>query len=155
VTGRGAPNPARDQSRTQKLIKEASYAQDVANELDAIRDRLRAFAAARSWGTGHSPRNLALALVGEVGELAAELQWVPDHMIDSHLADPSAKARLADEVADVFIYLLQFADKCGIDLVLASYAKIDRNELRYPACRASVMTRRSTIPGPPLRPYGN
>ena len=134
------------------MIKDASYAQDVANELDAIRDRLRAFAVARNWGTGHSPRNLALALVGEVGELSAELQWVPDDMIASHLADPAAKARLADEVADVFIYLLQFADKCGIDLALASHAKIDRNELRYPPSRPSLTAQRATIPTPTPEP---
>ena len=102
------------------------------NELEILRDRLRHFAKVRDWGISHSPRNLALALVGEVGELAAELQWIPDEMVSCHLQESAARVRLADEVADVLIYLIQFADACDIDPLAASHAKIDRNESRYP-----------------------
>lgn len=84
-------------------------------EWEAIRDRLREFADARDWECFHAPRNLALALCGEAAELAAELQWVTDDRIAEHLRDPEAFARLADEVADVAIYLIRFADVCGID----------------------------------------
>ena len=91
----------------------------------SLRDRLRAFADARNWPRYHTPRNLALALAGEVGELA-------DSEVADHLADPDAKARLADEVADVLIYLTRFADVCGIDLLSEAHAKIDRNETRFP-----------------------
>jgi dCTP diphosphatase len=55
------------------------------SEFEVLRDRLRSFAAARSWGRGHSVRNLALALVGEVGELGAELQWVDDAKVGGYL----------------------------------------------------------------------
>ena len=103
------------------------------NEFESLRDRLRAFADARDWGKFHSPRNLALALAGEVGELTAELQWVPDEQVTCHLLDPAARARVADEVADVLIYLIRFADVCGIDPLTESTAKIDRNEARFPA----------------------
>lgn len=103
------------------------------NEFEALRDRLRDFADARDWGKFHSPRNLALALAGEVGELCAELQWVPDEQVPGHLSDPAARARVADEVADVLIYLIRFADVCGIDPLTESRAKIDRNEVRFPA----------------------
>jgi NTP pyrophosphatase (non-canonical NTP hydrolase) len=102
------------------------------DSLVALTGRLRAFADARDWPRFHTPRNLALALAGEVGELAAELQWVADSELPAHLADPEARARLADEVADVLIYLTRFADVCGIDLVSAAHAKIDRNERRFP-----------------------
>ena len=101
-------------------------------ELEEIRDRLREFAAARDWEPFHTPRNLALALCGEAGELAAELQWVPDEGIAEHLLDPAAVARLADEVADVMIYLIRFADVSGIDVLPAVRAKIERNETRFP-----------------------
>ncbi len=104
----------------------------MADGLDVLRDRLRGFADARDWPRYHTPRNLALALAGEVGELAAELQWIADGEVADHLADPDAKARLADEVADVLIYLTRFADVCDIDLVSAANAKIDRNEMRFP-----------------------
>lgn len=105
-------------------------------EFEEIRDRLREFAAARDWERFHAPRNLALALCGEAGELAAELQWVPDDRVVEHLLDPAAFARLADEVADVLIYLVRFSDVCGIDVVSAVHAKIDRNETRFPPLRA-------------------
>jgi NTP pyrophosphatase (non-canonical NTP hydrolase) len=101
-------------------------------EFEEIRDRLREFAAARDWDRFHTPRNLALALCGEAGELAAELQWVPDSAIADHLLDQAARARLADEAADVLIYLVRFADVCGIDLLSEAYAKIGRNEIRFP-----------------------
>src|ERR1700760_4025042 len=97
-------------------------------EFEEIRDRLREFAAARDWEQFHTPRNLALALCGEAGELAAELQWGPAAAPPAHLADPAARARLADEAADVLIYLVRFADVCGIDLESAAYTKIARNE---------------------------
>jgi NTP pyrophosphatase (non-canonical NTP hydrolase) len=104
----------------------------VPNEFDSLRDRLRHFAAARDWGPAHTPRNLALALVGEVGEVAAELQWVPDHEVVAHLRDHAARDRLAGELADVLIYLVRLADVCGIDPLQAAYAKIERNEDRFP-----------------------
>lgn len=102
------------------------------NEFELLGARLRRFADARDWGKFHSPRNLALALAGEVGELTAELQWVADGDVADHLRDPAARARLADEAADVLLYLVRFGDVCGIDLLSEAYAKIDRNEVRYP-----------------------
>jgi NTP pyrophosphatase (non-canonical NTP hydrolase) len=107
----------------------------VPGESEQIRDRLREFAAARDWERFHTPRNLALALCGEAGELAAELQWVADDRVAEQLRDPEAFARLADEVADVAIYLIRFADVCGIDISSAVQAKINRNETRFPPLR--------------------
>jgi NTP pyrophosphatase (non-canonical NTP hydrolase) len=104
----------------------------VPGEFDEIRDRLREFAAARDWEQFHTPRNLLLALCGEVGELAAELQWVPDNEVAAHLLDSAARGRIADEVADVLIYLVRFADVCGIDVPSEVHAKIGRNEDRFP-----------------------
>ena len=102
------------------------------DELGPLRDRLRSFAGARDWDKYHTPRNLALALCGEAGELAAELQWVADAEVAEHLSDPRARERLGAEVADVLLYLVRFADVCGLDLLAEAYAKIERNELRLP-----------------------
>ena len=125
------PFRIRSTSPNRRLLR-SRYALAVSNEFEILRDRLRDFADARGWGKSHSPRNLALALVGEVGELSAELQWVPDNEMSCHLWNPEARARLADEVADVLIYLIQFADVCGIDPLRESNAKIERNEERFP-----------------------
>lgn len=99
-------------------------------DVPSLTARLRAFAEARSWERHHTPRNLALALAGEVGELCAELQWVRDDAPGVWPDD--LRARVADEVADVLIYLVRFADVCGIDPLAAAAAKIERNETRFP-----------------------
>jgi len=100
---------------------------DLAQQLDR-------FVADRDWTQFHSPKNLAMALAGEVGELVAELQWLTDTQIDTGLqAGAELRGRVEDEVADVFIYLIRFADQAGIDLFEAARAKTARNEVRYPA----------------------
>lgn len=104
--------------------------------LRGLRDRVQAFAAAREWQRFHTPRNLAMALAGEVGELLAELQWLTDEDVLAALREPHARHRLADEVADVLIYLVRFADVCGLDPLSEANAKIDRNEHRYPVAQA-------------------
>lgn len=93
--------------------------------------RLRAFSAARDWERHHTPKNLLLALSGEVGELCAELQWHPAD-VPPRDWDAALRERVADEVADVLIYLVRFADVCGIDPVAAAEQKIERNESRFP-----------------------
>jgi dCTP diphosphatase len=104
----------------------------VERTLSDLRDALRQFAVERDWQQFHTPRNLAMALAGEVGELLAELQWLRDDQISDGL-DGELGERLRDEVADVLIYLVRFVDVCNIDLVTAACAKIERNSERYPA----------------------
>jgi NTP pyrophosphatase (non-canonical NTP hydrolase) len=94
--------------------------------------RLRTFAAVRGWEPLHTPKNLLMALAGEVGELAAELQWLSESEADPRNWDAALRNRVSDEVADVMIYLVRFADVCGIDPVAAANAKISRNETRFP-----------------------
>lgn len=103
------------------------------DDVEALKERLRQFAADREWEQFHSPKNLAMALAGEAGELVAELQWLGDAQIDAQLRHGALRDRLSDEVADVLLYLVRFADVCGIDLLAAADAKVRRNELRYPA----------------------
>ncbi|HEU4627105.1 MAG TPA: nucleotide pyrophosphohydrolase [Steroidobacteraceae bacterium] len=99
--------------------------------LTAIAERLREFAAQRDWDQFHSPKNLAMALVGEAGELAAEFQWLTE--AQSRTPDAAQLARIRAECADVLNYLVRLADKLGIDLIAAAHEKIDENARRYPA----------------------
>ena len=99
------------------------------NDLTSV---VRAFAEAREWGQFHTVRNLVLALAGEVGELAAELQWVPDSKVDAHLAVPANREAFESEIADVATYLLRICDVAGIDLESAVRSKLQVNESRYP-----------------------
>jgi len=97
---------------------------------------LRQFAEHRDWVQFHSPRNLVLALAGEVGEVASLLQWVPDDEVEPWLKDITNRSRLEAELADVFSYLLRLADTVGIDLAHALQEKITLNESRYPRERS-------------------
>lgn len=103
------------------------------SDLDEIAARLRAFAAERDWERYHSPKNLVMALAGEVGELLAEFQWsTPDESQDVMVEEDKAAA-VRDELADVGIYLLRLADVLGVDLADAMHDKINHNEARFPA----------------------
>jgi NTP pyrophosphatase (non-canonical NTP hydrolase) len=95
--------------------------------------RLREFAAARDWEQYHTPKNLAMALAGEAGELTALFQWLtPQESAEVMLADPDRAAKIEDELADVLLYLVRLSDVLGVDLIAAAHAKIDRNEHRFP-----------------------
>jgi len=112
--------------------------------LDHLADRVREFARRRDWEQFHAPRNLLLALVGEVGELAAEVQWLTDEEVEAALVDPEARGRIEDEMADVLIYLTRLADRCGIDLLDVAHAKVTRNEGRYPEGRSTGVATKHT-----------
>ena len=101
------------------------------SDINAVSNRLREFAAERGWGEFHTPRNLVLALVGEVGELAELFQWRSDAEV---LALMRESPRIVeDELADIAIYLIRLSDVLGVDLNAAIGAKILANAERYPA----------------------
>lgn len=99
---------------------------------DALAARLRDFAAEREWQQFHTPRNLVLALVGEVGELAEIFQWMPDDHANRMMTDQHTADRVREELADVLSYLLRLADVLNVDLEAALLEKIEVNRLKYP-----------------------
>ncbi|MDP3966716.1 MAG: nucleotide pyrophosphohydrolase [Nocardioides sp.] len=100
---------------------------------DEVTGRIREFAVARDWERFHTPKNLAMALVGEAGELAAELQWLTSEE-SADAADPGPlRDRVSAEMADVAIYLLRLADVLDVDLAQAVSDKLDVNEERFPS----------------------
>ncbi|SIR96959.1 nucleotide pyrophosphohydrolase [Micromonospora avicenniae] len=94
--------------------------------------RLRAFADEREWGQFHTPKNLAMALAGEVGELIAEFQWLTPEQSVEVMSDPEASGRVRAEIGDVMIYLTRLADVLDIDLVDAALSKLEDSARRYP-----------------------
>ncbi|MER7909788.1 nucleotide pyrophosphohydrolase [Streptomyces sp. NPDC096068] len=100
-----------------------------------LQRRLVAFAAARDWQPYHTPKNLVAALSVEAAELLEIFQWLTPEQAERVMEDPESAHRVADEVADVLAYLLQFCAALGIDPLAALAAKIDRNEVRFPAKR--------------------
>ena len=103
------------------------------DSLTGIRDRMRVFTSERDWDQFHDPKSLVLALVGEVGELAELLQWLPADEA-ANLADQQPlNARLGEEISDVLIYLVRLADVCGVDLARAVDQKMAAADARFPA----------------------
>ena len=102
------------------------------NQLDELRERLRSFSNARDWSEFHDPKNLAMAIASEAGELLATLRWVGSGASDDFVHDSANRLGVEQEVADVAIALLLFCDRSGIDLLDAVKRKIDLNEVNYP-----------------------
>jgi NTP pyrophosphatase (non-canonical NTP hydrolase) len=101
--------------------------------LDDLAAQLREFVSAREWDQFHNPKNLAMALAGEVGELVAELQWLTPEEAEQVMADPQAAARMRSELADVTMYLVRLADRLDVDLIEAARVKLAENGRRYDA----------------------
>ena len=104
------------------------------DRLEALRVRLARFAADRDWDQFHNPKNLAMALAGETGELVEHFQWLT---FDEAANLPSGTRDLvALEAADVLLFLLRLCDKLGIDLAAAAERKLELNAQRYPIAKA-------------------
>ncbi len=103
--------------------------------LESLRAEIAKFATERDWDQFHSIRNLVLAMVGEVGEVAEILQWTDDNKV-GELLNSGGRERLAEELADVLIYLIRIADRSGVDLESAVRATLAAHGLKYPVERA-------------------
>lgn len=100
-------------------------------DIKRLQAEIAHFAEERDWEKFHTIKNLVLALLGEAGELASVVQWlekVDKEFLDSH---PEIRQDLADELADVFIYLLRIADVADIDILYVSKEKMQKNSARY------------------------
>ena len=102
-------------------------------------EKIREFNRERNWEKYHSPKNLSVSVLIEAAELAEIFQWLTEE--ESGNPSPEDVTHASEEIADVFIYLLNLADKLGIDPVEAAFRKIEINRLKYPAnlCRGSSL----------------
>lgn len=105
-------------------------------DIQALQQNLRDFAAARNWQPFHTPKNLSMALMVEAAELAEIFQWMTTEESQAAHLFPATKERIADEVADVLLYLLQVADHCAIDLPTAVANKLVKNAIKHPPAPA-------------------
>ena len=103
------------------------------DRLDAVIVKLREFVRERDWEQFHDPKNLAMAIASEAGELLAEYRWVSNAEADQWSGAPENRKRVEAEAADVGIALLMFCDSVGVDLPNAMRAKIEINRANYPA----------------------
>lgn len=103
-----------------------------ADDLDQLTRYIRQFAEARDWGKFHTPKNLAMAIAGEAGELAAEFQWLTAEESSLASLPKESLEAIKLEIADVQIYLIRLADVLSVDIPEAVRKKIAINESRFP-----------------------
>lgn len=103
------------------------------SDLQFLRDKLRVFADERDWNQFHSPKNLSMALMVEVAELLEHFQWLSEAQSGNLAADK--KCAVADELADILLYLVRISDKLDVDLLEAALCKMEKNSEKYPAIK--------------------
>ena len=111
-------------------------------DLNNLQAYLRQFAKDRDWDQFHSPKNLSMALSVEVSELLENFQWLTEEQ--SHTLDEQQRAAVADEIADVQMYLARLADKLDINIGEAIEQKIVKNEAKYPVEKVKGSSKKYT-----------
>lgn len=111
-------------------------------DLEQIRRELQRFVQQRDWERFHSPKNLVMALAGETGELIEHFQWLTEEQSQQLSADKLQA--VADEIADVQLYLIMLADRLGLDVFVECERKMRKNAVKYPAEQAKGRTDKHT-----------
>jgi dCTP diphosphatase len=123
-----------DTERRATQLRPSWYS--CAMNLDDLQATLAAFAHERDWGQFHTPKNLVMALAGEVGELVALFQWLTPEQASAVMATPESADAVRSELADITSYLLRLADVLQVDLTQAVADKVALNKRRYPVALA-------------------
>lgn len=109
---------------------------DSATTVAELKARVLAFVQERDWEQFHAPKNLSMALAAEAGELMEHFLWATSEQSRAVVQDPARRARIAEELADVVIYALEFANMTGLDVSSAIQAKMSANAKKYPVEKA-------------------
>jgi NTP pyrophosphatase (non-canonical NTP hydrolase) len=100
------------------------------DQFGRLRDMLRRFATERDWVQFHSPKNLASAIAVEAAELLEHFQWLSES--ESKDLSSDRRSMVAEEIADVLLYVIRIADQLNVDLMSTALAKIEANSKKYP-----------------------
>jgi dCTP diphosphatase len=114
------------------------------SNLDRIKERLRAFARERDWEQFHNPKNLAIAIACEAGELLEIFQWLSESDSQGIMNDAKKADQIREEIADILIYLIRLADILNLELEDAVTRKIDLNAAKYPTATSKGTARKYT-----------
>ena len=109
---------------------------DAAMRVSTLKRRVLAFSQERDWEQFHSPKNLSMALAAEAAELMENFFWMSPEDSRGAARDARRRQAIEEELADVVIYALQFANQTGIDLTAAILAKMEVNARKYPVEKA-------------------
>jgi|SRR5450756_1400727 len=126
--------------RGLSIARPRGYDDEMDTTIAALTSEIRAFRDARDWLQFHNPKELAVAITAEAGELLQHFVWQNPEQSERRVVD--RRAEIESEIADVAILLFELADNCGIDLAVAMRAKLARNEERYPVDKARGSNRK-------------
>ncbi len=104
----------------------------MTDSLRVLQQRILRFRDERDWAQFHKPKDLALAVGIEAGELGELFLWKSEEEAQERLGDAEGREQVGDEMADVLLYLLLLADAAGIELGAAVDTKMAKNATRYP-----------------------
>jgi NTP pyrophosphatase (non-canonical NTP hydrolase) len=113
-----------------------SIPRDDAVCLGELKEKVLAFARERDWEQFHSPKNLSMALAAEAAELMEHFLWTGSEASRETAREPRLRQAIEEELADVVIYALEFANQSGVDLAAAIESKLRQNALKYPVEKA-------------------
>ena len=99
---------------------------------EAVLEDIRAFVDERQWSQFHDPKNLAMAVASEAGELLSELRWIDNKESDKHCMDAETRQGVVDEICDVAVCLLMLSERIDLDLLPAIHEKMKKNRAKYP-----------------------
>jgi dCTP diphosphatase len=109
---------------------------DSSTTVNELKSRVLDFARERDWEQFHAPKNLSMALAAEAGELMEHFLWATPEESRAVALDPAKKAKIGEELADVVIYALEFANATGLDVAACIEAKMAANARKYPVDKA-------------------
>ncbi len=105
---------------------------DSSTTVNELKSLVLAFARERDWEQFHAPKNLSMALAAEAGELMEHFLWASPEESRAVANDPARRAKIGEELADVVIYALEFANATGLDVAASIEAKMAANAKKYP-----------------------
>jgi dCTP diphosphatase len=109
---------------------------DGSTPIAALKQRILRFAQERDWEQFHSPKNLSMALAAEAAELMEHFLWATPEASKAIAQDTAKRKKIEEELADVVIYALEFANMTGIDVAAVIEAKMAANAAKYPVEKA-------------------
>ena len=109
---------------------------DADTHLQEIKDRVLAFAKERDWEQFHAPKNLSMAIAAEAAELMEHFLWQGPEASRSDMEAENLRLKVEEELADVFIFAIEFANITGIDIATIIDTKMKRNAKKYPVAKA-------------------
>ncbi|MAH40053.1 MAG: NTP pyrophosphohydrolase [Puniceicoccaceae bacterium] len=117
---------------------------DTNTQIQTLKDRILAFAQERDWEQFHSPKNLSMAIAAEAAELMEHFLWQSAESSRREVLSDPFREKIIEEIADILIFAIEFANVSGIDLATAITKKMEKNALKYPVEKAKGSSKKYT-----------